>query len=123
MINYYLSVLKKYAVFSGRSQRAEYWYFILFNIIISAVLNTAGLFISSFFNSLSVLYSLVIFIPSLAASVRRLHDVGLSGWMLLIGLIPLIGWIALIILLAKEGDPNDNKYGPAPKEEIAQNVS
>lgn len=114
-MNWYLKVLKQYADFDGRARRTEYWMFILFNIIFSAA---AGLFdnMLGLTVGLSGLYSLAILIPSIAVGVRRLHDIGKSGWMLLVALIPLIGWIWLIILLATEGTPGVNEYGINPKE-------
>ena len=114
-MNYYLLVLKKYAVFSGRSQRAEYWYFVLFNLIISIILGIISAVVSDDFSILGLLYSLAVLIPGIAVGVRRLHDIGKSGWMLLIALIPLIGTIWLIVLLATDSNPGDNKYGPNPK--------
>ncbi len=114
-MNYYLAVLKNYAVFEGRARRAEYWYFVLFNLIVSIVLGIISAVIGDDKNIIIVLYSLGIFIPSLAVSVRRLHDVGKSGWMLLISLIPLIGSIWLLVLTLTNSDPLDNKYGPNPK--------
>jgi len=119
-MNYYLSVLKKYAEFSGRSQRAEYWYFVLFNIIIAFVLGFIDGIIGTFdpvsgYGLISGLYTLAVLIPGIAVGVRRLHDVGKSGWMLLIGLIPLIGFIWLIILMVTDSNPVNNKYGPNPK--------
>ena len=118
-MNYYLTVLKKYAVFSGRSQRAEYWYFFLFNLIISMVLGIIsgiiGAVIGDDLGIIIILYNLAIFIPSIAVGVRRLHDVGKSGWMLLISLIPLIGAIWLLVLMVTDSNPGDNKYGPNPK--------
>lgn len=114
-MNYYLAVLKKYAVFSGRARRAEYWYFFLFNIIISVALIIITAVIGDVFSILGLLYSLALLIPGLAVSVRRLHDVGKSGWMVLIGLIPLIGAIWLLVLMATDSNPGVNKYGPNPK--------
>ena len=124
-MNYYLMVLKKYAVFDGRAQRAEYWYFFLFNIIISIILSILGKAIGVFnitigtvgseINILSLLYSLAVLIPGLAVSVRRLHDVSKSGWMILISLIPLIGTIWILVLTIRDSTPGENKYGPNPK--------
>ena len=118
-------VLKKYAVFDGRAQRAEYWYFFLFNIIISIILSILGKAIGVFnitigtvgseINILSLLYSLAVLIPGLAVSVRRLHDVSKSGWMILISLIPLIGTIWILVLTIRDSTPGENKYGPNPK--------
>lgn len=116
---YYLSVLQKYAVFQGRARRKEYWYFILFNILINIGLSIVdslifqkslveyGLFYS--------LYVLGVFIPTLAVSVRRLHDVGKSGWFLFINLIPIIGAIWYLVLTCTEGTREGNIYGANPK--------
>ena len=109
-MNYYLDVLKKYAVFSGRANRKEYWYFFLFNIIISIVLSVIVNVIGHGANIISILYSLAVLVPSLAVAVRRLHDIGKSGWWILITLIPLVGPIWLIILLAMRSKTENNKY-------------
>ena len=82
-MNYYSAVLKKYAVFNGRSQRAEYWYWFLFNLIVGIILNMFGYVIGKNMASIIILlYTLAIIIPNLAVVVRRLHDVGKSGWWL-----------------------------------------
>jgi len=114
-MNYYLSALKKYAVFSGRSQRSEYWYFTLLNIIISIIMGIISVVVGDDSNILGWLYVLVVFLPGLGVFVRRLHDVGKSGWTFLIAFIPLIGIIRLIVLMATDSNPGDNKYGPNPK--------
>jgi uncharacterized membrane protein YhaH (DUF805 family) len=117
-MNWYLAVLKKYAVFSGRARRKEYWLFVLFNLIITFVLGfVEGLAGGPGF--VSILYSLAVFIPGIAVSVRRLHDTGRSGWWLLIGLIPLIGAIVLLVFVIQDGKPGQNQYGANPKEAIA----
>jgi uncharacterized membrane protein YhaH (DUF805 family) len=115
-MNYYLSVLKKYAVFSGRAQRAEYWYFFLFNTIISFILTIISPVDVVNDLGIHVVFALAIFLPGLGVSVRRLHDVGKSGWMLLIALIPFIGTIWYIVLMVRDGNPGGNKYGLNPKE-------
>ncbi|MFA6322030.1 MAG: DUF805 domain-containing protein [Candidatus Buchananbacteria bacterium] len=114
-MNYYTSVLKKYATFTGRAQRAEYWYFVLFNIIISLAAGIISTVIGDDYNTIGFLYSLAVLIPSLAVAVRRLHDVGKSGWMLLICLIPIVGAIWLLVLMIIDSNPGENKYGPNPK--------
>ncbi|MBR6089768.1 MAG: DUF805 domain-containing protein [Anaerolineaceae bacterium] len=124
------SVFSKYASFSGRARRSEYWYFVLFNILVSLVigvitaLGTNG--DSGSMNAGSILssvYSLAVFLPSLAVCVRRLHDIGKSGWNYFIALIPLIGWIVLIVWLAREGEPGPNQYGPNPKEPFSPDTN
>ena len=122
-MSYYLTVLKKYAVFTGRARRAEIWYFILFNFIVSVVLqmlfgsvaDTAEEGAASPLAFVPVLYTLAILLPSLAVGVRRLHDTGRSGWFILIGFIPLVGAIVLIVFYAQEGESGDNAYGTNPK--------
>ena len=105
-MEYYLKVLKQYAVFEGRARRSEYWYFTLFNSIIGFVLGLVGEFSGSIIST--GLYQLAVFIPSIAVGVRRLHDVNKSGWFLLIPIYNLI-------LLVSEGDRGDNYYGSDPK--------
>jgi len=119
-MNWYLEVLKKYAVFNGRARRKEYWYFFLFNIIISIVLEIIDVVTGSFSSGtdidlLSGIYTLAVLIPGIAVSVRRLHDTNRSGWWLLISLVPLIGAIVLIVFLSSDSKPEENKYGVNPK--------
>lgn len=122
-MNWYLKVLSKYAVLSGRARRTEFWMFTLISGIISLVLGALDSFFgnspfsgSSNFSPISNLYSLVVFIPSIAVSVRRLQDIGRSGWWLLLVLIPVIGWIALIYFNIQDSEPGENRFGPNPKE-------
>lgn len=112
-MNWYLEVLKKYAVFQGRARRTEYWMFILVNFLIAIGLGVIDSVLSLGF--LSGLYSLAMLIPSIAVGVRRFHDIGKSGWWILLGLIPLLGLIALIIFFVQDSQPGDNAYGPNPK--------
>ena len=110
-MQYYLKVLQNYAVFTGRAARAEYWYFVLFNLIVSIVLGViAGMIKLPILGSI---YSLAVLIPSVAVGVRRMHDVGKSGWFLLIPIYNLI-------LAVTEGDHGENEYGPDPYEGEAQ---
>lgn len=113
-MEWYLNVLKNYVGFQGRSRRKEYWMFFLVNTIISLILSILEriLHIPPF---LTGLYSLAVLLPSLAVSVRRLHDTGKSGWWILIGIIPIIGDIVLIIFYCFDSDQTDNKYGSNPK--------
>ena len=113
-MNWYLDVLKKYAVFQGRARRKEYWMFFLFNIIIGAVLGLIDGLVGGP-GILANLYSLAVLIPGLAVTFRRLHDTNRSGWWVLISLIPLIGFIVLIVFMAQDSQPGDNQYGPNPK--------
>jgi len=117
MVNSYAEVLKKYAQFSGRSRRKEYWGFFLVNIIISVIFGGLSMIpdIGSIFSMLAGVYSLALIIPGLAVCVRRLHDIDKAWTWIFIGFIPLIGGIWLIVLLAKEGTKCDNIFGIDPK--------
>ena len=117
---WYLAVLKKYAVFSGRARRREYWVFVLFNCIIGVVVPFIIWFIPdtsvvTFIGVLWLIYALGIVIPSFAVFVRRLHDTGRTGWWSFIGLVPLIGVFVLLVVLVRDSQPGENRYGPSPK--------
>ena len=118
-MQWYLAVLKNYAGFSGRARRQEFWMFVLVNFVISIVLSIIDLAIGTRTNSgvglLSTIYSLAVLIPSIAVAFRRLHDTDRSGWWILIGLVPCVGFIILIVFYAMEGNRGDNQYGPDPK--------
>jgi uncharacterized membrane protein YhaH (DUF805 family) len=119
-MNWFLVVLKKYATFSGRAQRAEYWYFLLFSTLIVIALSVIDGMTGSYnedtgWGLLSGLYSLAVLLPSIAVGARRLHDTSRTGWWLLIGLIPVIGTIVLIVFFVLDSTPGDNAYGPNPK--------
>lgn len=121
-MNYYLHVIRNYANFSGRARRSEYWYFVLFNVIFCVVAMIADHFAGTTIDPLPygyvyLAYALFAFLPGLAVAVRRLHDVGKSGWMILIALIPLIGAIWLLVLLFTDSQPGRNEYGENPKEQ------
>ncbi len=117
-MQWFLKALKNYAGFSGRSQRAEFWYFMLFYMLIYIAvvfIETAVGLNASGVGILSLIFSLAMFLPSLAVSVRRLHDTDRTGWWVLIGLVPLLGLIVLIIFYVQDSTPGPNKYGPNPK--------
>ena len=123
-MEWYLKVLRQYADFSGRARRKEYWMFTLFNVIfgIAAMVldNVLGIAMGEIgYGPLYAIYALAMLIPGLAVAVRRLHDVGKSGWMILVALIPLVGAIWLLVLMVKDSDPGENGYGPNPKEAMA----
>ena len=123
-MNWFMTVLRKYAVFEGRARRREYWFFVLFYILISIVLSMVdrvlGLSNEAYgMGVLGALFCLGVLIPSIAVGARRLHDTGRSGWWLLIGLIPLIGAIVLIVFFVLDSQPGTNAYGPNPKETAA----
>ena len=115
-MQWYLKVWKNYAGFEGRAHRTEYWMFFLVNFIIGLIFVLIELGLPSF-RSIQFLYDLAILIPSLAVGARRLHDTNKSGWWQLIVLIPLVGWIILIVFWCLDSDPGTNRFGPNPKEE------
>lgn len=108
-----------YCNFTGRSSRSEFWWYYLFTVIIGAVFNIISL-ITGGSATVSIIYGLVmlgLLLPGLAVGVRRLHDIGKSGWWWFIGLIPLVGTIILLIWWAKDSDMQPNQYGPVPNME------
>lgn len=123
-MNWYLGALKKYATFEGRARRKEYWFFVLFNVLAIIVLEILDVVLGTFsqetgFGLLSGLYAIAVLLPSLAVTVRRLHDTDRSGWWILINFIPLIGAIVLLIFTLLDGTPGSNRFGPNPKGEAA----
>ena len=104
-----LVVLERYAKFDGRAGRAEYWWFVLANFIVSVILNILG-GVSSIFLILAIGYSLALLVPGIAVGIRRLHDTNKSGWWMLIALT-VIGVIVLIVFFATRGDPSANNHG------------
>ena len=108
---------QKYAAFSGRARRSEYWFFVLFTFIVQVIASILdALFHLRYGNSglIENLASLALLLPGLGVAVRRLHDTGRSGWWVLLGLIPIIGWIVLIVFFVQDSQA-DNQYGPTPK--------
>lgn len=118
-MSWYIKAIKNYVNFSGRARRREYWTFIIVNavlgfilIILDSVLNH---YIANDIRILSGIYGLFVFIPGLSVSFRRLHDINKPAWWLLIGAIPLVGWIWLFVYSIKDGTIGPNKYGYDPK--------
>ena len=113
--------LSKYVDFSGRARRSEFWYFILFNFLVQVVASILDTILGTDYDNttnsglVGTLASLALFLPSIAVSARRLHDIGKSGWWQLIGIIPIIGWVLVIIWYCTNTKPGDNQYGPDPK--------
>ncbi len=120
-MEWYIKVLTNYSNFDGRARRMEYWMFQLINFLITTGLliigSLLGLGFGVFpFAFISIIYSIGLFIPSIAVTVRRLHDTGKSGWMILLGFIPLVGTIILLVFLLSDSTFGDNQYGKNPKE-------
>ena len=130
-MNWYVKALKQYVDFSGRARRREYWMFVLVNVVIVIVLSvidtllgtggfraTAGggsFYAANSLGLLSGLYTLAVLLPSIAVTVRRLHDTDRSGWWILLGFIPIIGGIILLVFYVLEGTRGPNRFGPDPK--------
>ena len=118
-MEYYLKAFKNYASFTGRARRSEYWFFLLFNLIAYGAIFILDLFIMNVtgiaFSPFYLIYAVAVIIPTFALIVRRLHDVGKSGWFYFIILIPVIGAIWLIVLFCTEGEQGTNQYGENPK--------
>lgn len=126
-------VFKKYAIFTGRSRRSEFWWFVLAYNLVLAIFNIAqwGLMAISYhggyplaFMDSPLYWGLVVFcgifyiatfLPGLSVTVRRLHDIGKSGWNIIFAIIPIVGWIMLIVWLCQDSDAVANKYGESPK--------
>ena len=120
-MKYFLLAFKNYATFNGRSNRSEFWYFTLFSIICIVLALVLDRLMADVFQNVPVIYFVFILatlVPNLAVTVRRLHDQDKSGWWIFTGVIPFIGSIWLLILLAMEGTKGPNKYGPDPNGDV-----
>ena len=113
---------RKYATFSGRARRAEYWWFQLFLIVVESLIVVLGGGLSRpegepnvLFSVILALFVLGVFLPALAVTFRRLHDTNRSAWWLLLGLLPILGALVLLVFMVLDGTPGPNKYGPDPK--------
>ena len=119
-MNWFMTALKNYAVFSGRSRRSEYWYFALFYLIFYAVAAVVDVMAGTYDRASGIgiftgILTLAFLVPSLSVSVRRLHDTGRTGWWLLIALVPVVGGIVLLVFLAQDSEAGGNRFGANPK--------
>ena len=119
-MRWYLKVLKQYADFGGRAQRKEYWLFVAFNILIGGGLAFVDAVLGMWdpqtgYGVLSGLYTLAILVPSLAVTIRRLHDTGRSGWWFLVAFVPVLGFLVLLYFFVQDSESGANAYGPNPK--------
>ncbi|MCC8180154.1 MAG: DUF805 domain-containing protein [Planctomycetes bacterium] len=122
---WYMRAWRRWKDFSGRARRKEYWTFVIINTVFTFLLQTGVQYftdetgytfgIGHVLNIIAWLFSLFILIPGLAVSYRRMHDRGKSGWWLLLYIIPLIGWLILVIMFVQDSQPGPNRYGPNPK--------
>ncbi len=118
-MNYYSICLSKFADFSGRARRREYWTFVLVNCLIAMLLLILGLAFgedSPASNIMVTIFYLIMLVPNLSVSVRRLHDIGKSGWYMFLSLIPLIGGLILLVWALMDSETGENLYGKNPKE-------
>jgi uncharacterized membrane protein YhaH (DUF805 family) len=128
-MNWYLKALKQFKNYKGRARRKEFWMFTLFHVLIILVITLINFLLKYITNdfegkdlivqiigTVMGIYILAMLIPSLSLTVRRLHDVDKSGWMILISFIPIIGGIWLLILMLTDSSSNENQYGVNPKE-------
>jgi len=126
-MNWYLVALKKYAVFAGRARRKEFWVFVLVNTLIAVALAMIDMYTGTFdeevgLGLLSGLYALAMIVPSIAVTVRRLHDTDRSGWWYLLVCVPLIGGLVILVFMLLDGTPGTNRFGPNPKGESGPGV-
>jgi uncharacterized membrane protein YhaH (DUF805 family) len=111
-LDWFVEPFRKYADFSGRARRKEYWMFTLFNLVVYVLLM---LIAGDRASALIVVYALAVILPSFAVSVRRLHDTGRSGWWALVAAVPFVGGLILLVFMIQEGEAGVNRFGPNPK--------
>lgn len=121
-MSWYLKALRQYADFRGRARRKEYWFFVLFNVLFAVAFGLVDMGLglwdqASGIGVLSGLYWLAVLLPGIAVSVRRLHDTGRSGWWLLIGFVPILGFLVLLVFFVLDGESGENAYGSNPRKE------
>jgi len=119
-MQWFMTALQKWADFSGRARRREYWFFVLIYVVIYIVLTVVDMMVgllnaATGIGILGGLFALAMLIPSISVGVRRLHDTDRSGWWLLIALIPVIGALVLLVFYLLDSQPGDNRFGPNPK--------
>ncbi len=118
-MNWYIAVLKKYAVFDGRAGRHEYCMFVAINFLISLLLGILnGPVMGGDTPAIPAVYNLLVFLPAVGVNIRRLHDTNRSGWWLVLLFVPIIGGIVLIILMMLPDDKENNRFGDAPLGQV-----
>lgn len=123
-MNFFIDAIQKYADFSGRATRQQYWMFMLFYILIYIGLSVIDMtFSSSGIGTLSLLYTLGLLVPSIAILARRLHDTGKSGWWMLLALIPLVGAIIVLVFTIMDSEKESNQYGESTKYGPAKSIA
>lgn len=114
-MEWYFTVLRKYAVFAGRARPKEYWMFVLISAVVVLVLGIVNGLMGADVPALPLYYTLAVVLPGLAVTVRRLHDTDRSGWWLLILLVPIVGAIVFLVFMATPGGEMANRFGASPK--------
>ncbi len=122
-MKWYFQPLRKYAVFAGRARRREFWSFFLINLAIILALRRLDILLGTWDSDshvglVSGVFQVATLIPTIAVSIRRLHDTNRNGWWYVMIFIPFVGWIPLFIFLAQDGQPGENRYGPSPKPDV-----
>jgi uncharacterized membrane protein YhaH (DUF805 family) len=123
-IHWFMTALKKYAVFEGRAQRKEYWYFVLIYLLTLIPLGIVDFLTGTMNDEIGIgflggVYMLLMLCPTLAVTARRLHDIGQSGWWQLLNLVPLLGFVIILYFTIQDSQPADNQYGPKPVNQKA----
>lgn len=123
-MKWFLIVMKKAFVFKGRARRKEYWMFALIAFLIGIATNVIdllnGWMLTPAIGVLSALFSLLIFLPNISVSVRRMHDLGYSGWWVMIILLPILGPLLLLMMFCYDGESFPNRFGPNPKDTLEE---
>ena len=111
-----ISVIYQYAVFAGRASRSEFWYWQLsaFLVGVATLMLDMAAFPDSKLSPINAIFRLMVFVPTLAVGARRLHDIGRTGWWQLLWLVPVAGWIVIIVFACIKGDEQSNQYGDNP---------
>ncbi len=110
-MKWYFEVLRKYVVFTGRARLKEFWMYVLISVVVLIMLSIVNALAGADVPALPAYYTLAVLLPSLAVTVRRLHDIDRSGWWLLILLVPILGAIVLLVFMAAKGSEMANRYG------------
>jgi uncharacterized membrane protein YhaH (DUF805 family) len=115
-MKWYFRAIYRYFNFSGRARREEFWVFMIFNLFVIYLLSIIlPYFDSEYLSIAAYIFSLLVFTPTVTVFLRRLHDTGKSGWNILLIIVPIIGWVWLLMLLVMIGEPKTNKWGLYPK--------
>ena len=113
-------IVERYADFQGRASRSEFWWFVLFYLLLSVVIGLVAAISESLGGLLNLVVTIGLLVPAIAVQVRRLHDTDRTGWWVLIGLVPLVGTVVLIVFYVQRGTAGDNRFGPDPLGNVAE---